>query len=362
MKRTIKIVGTVVAETGVTVVRPNDNFLGGGYSDKTSRLPRAGAKRQDAPVYIPGASLRGKLRRAAQDRIETYLKAGDDAPVFSISEHYMLRQGVDITGEVVKEKSAGTINKESGLRALNPFISLFGRWRLSGHTGVFGLHPVNPDCLMVDGKGARSNDFIRSPERIGLLSKEEQTKLQQLLEEDALASLEMGPLNDKIKEIKKSLKLTSETSERDKLSQEIESLQQEVKAIKGNKTNREAIQRPLDGYEVIKPGTIFEHEILLQNTNDDELGLFIETMAEFTRDPRIGGHLNHGYGTLSMKYDVTTFPELADEPVVLGTIEVSSKGFKVTDLTSDNVLLNARKLFVEKVRNDQYDFGKFLLD
>jgi CRISPR/Cas system CSM-associated protein Csm3 (group 7 of RAMP superfamily) len=362
MKQTIKFTGTIVAETGVTIVRPNDNFMGGGLSEKTSRLPRAGAKRQDTDVFIPGSTLRGAIRRAAQCRVEAHLMGDELAPIFSLSEHYMLRQGVDITGAAVNEKSAGTIDKEASLRRSNPLLSAFGRWKLAGHVGIYGLHPVNKDCVMVDGKGARSNDFIRTPERIGLLSTEDQAQLNTLLEEDALASLEMEPINNQVKELKKTLKLTSETDAKDALNIEIAELNAQVKGIKDNKTNREAIQRPLDGFEAIIPGTVFEHKMMLQNSSTDELGLFLEALAEFSRDPRIGGHHNHGYGVISMKYDVTTFPRLADEPILIGEVTVSKDGIKITDLTTDNTLLNARKAFIQNLNNGQYDFGRFLLD
>ena len=362
MKQTIKFTGTIIADTGVSVSRPNDNFMGGGHSDKVSRLPRTGSKKQDTGVYIPGATLRGKLRRAGQDRIAAYLKQGVDGPVFSLDEHYMLRQGVDISGETIKERSAGTIDKESSLREANPFLSLFGRWKIAGHLGVYGLHPLSNDCLMVDGKGARSNDFIRTPERIGLLSSDDQAKLQLLLEQDAVASLEMEPIKAKVKELKKEIKNTSEISERDAINVQIEELEQQQKAIKDNKISREAIQRPLDGYEMVKPGTSFEHQMILQNSTADELGLFIESLAEFARNPQVGAHASHGCGRVSMSYDITTFPELADEPVLLGKITVNEKGFKLTDLTDDKSLTEARVNLVNKIKSGEFDFGKFLLD
>jgi CRISPR type IV-associated protein Csf2 len=362
MKRTIKLSGTIEAKTGIAITRPNDNFMGGGYTDKTARLPRAGAKRQDTPVFIPGATLLGSLRRAAQNRVEAYLQDENQGPVFDLAEHYMLRQGVDITGNVVKEKSAGTIDKESPLRSENPFISLFGRWRLSGHCSVSGLYPINNDCLVVDGKGARSNDFIRTPERIGLLTPQEQEKLQKILEDDASASLEITPINEQIKTLKKAIKLTTEADEKMKLQHEIDAMQQQITQVKNNKSTREAIQRPLDGYEAIKPGTVFNHEIILQNVTEDELGLFLEALAEFTRSPKIGGHSNHGYGQISMNYELTTFPRLEDHPIKLGSIEVSDKGFILSDLTDDKYLEQSRNAFVTKIKKNEFDFGKYLLD
>ena len=360
-KRTIKFSGVVTAETGITVVRPNDNFMGGGYSDKTSRLPRAGSKQTNTLVYIPGSTLRGKLRRCAQERLEKLLKSGnDDGALYDLDTQYMLRQGVDVTGKVVQEKSAGTIDKETDLRMSNPLLSLFGRWKLPGHCCVGGLFPENNDCLMVDGKGARTNDFIRQPERVQLLDADSQKKLLELIEKDAQASIEMKPIEEEIASLKNAKRSTSDKAEKANLDTRIKELEQEIKSIKKSKKT-ETIQRPLDGFEAIAPATLLDNEIVLECVNDYELGLFLQTLSEFARNPRIGGHKNHNYGLISCSYDITTWPELEDKPLLIGKVSISPSGFDLTDLTEDKMLENSVKLFSNSVKQNMFDFTRFLL-
>lgn len=365
-KRTsIKLDGIITTVTGLSINRPNDNFMGGGHSDKMGRLPRTTHKQQNADIFIPGASLRGSLRRAAVSRIRALMAIakGDDAPQFSLAEHYMLVQGTDITNAVVGEKSAGTVDKEEGLRNINPALSLFGRWKLAGHLAVSSLIPDDNECLMIDGKGVRTNDFIRTPENITLLSADEQANVRKILEGDALASKEIEPIKSDIAELKKNIKLESDAQEKDKLKQQIATLEQEIKLVKENKKiGGEAIQRPLDGYEAIKPGTEIPHQLNLQRVNDSELGLVIEMLAEFAREPVFGGHKNHGYGRISMKYDISHFPVTSDKPIIIGRIVIDDNGFTLEDFTDEKWLEKARNTFKENISNDVYDFGKFLLE
>lgn len=361
-KQTIKFSGVITADTGITVIRPNDNFMGGGYSDKTSRLPRAGRKHQDTDVYIPGSTLRGKLRRCAQERIEKLINGIDASePMFGLDAQYMLRQGVDVTGKVVGEKSAGTIDKESNLRLANPMLSLFGRWKLPGHSCVGGLFPANNDCLMVDGKGARTNDFIREPERIKFLDSDSQAQLMKLVEQDAQASIDMKPIEEKITLLKASRKETSDKDAKNSINEDIKELESQIKDIKANKKT-EAIQRPLDGYEAIRPGTELDNQIVLEGVNEFELGLFLQTLAEFARNPRIGGHKNHNYGWVSCEYEITTWPELEDKPITIGQVKISQEGFELTDLTEDKMLENAVTNFIVAARSKKFDFERFLLN
>lgn len=364
-RNSIKLDGVITTVTGLSINRPNDNFMGGGHSDKMGRLPRTTYKQQNADVFIPGASLRGSLRRAAVSRIRSLIAIakGVDEPQFNLAEHYMLVQGTDITNKVVGEKSAGTVDKEEALRNANPALSLFGRWKLSGHLAVSSLIPDDNDCLMVDGKGVRTNDFIRTPENITLLSADEQANVRKILEGDALASKEIEPIKTDIAELKKSIKLESDNQEKERIKQEIAALELEIKAVKENKKiGGEAIQRPLDGYEAIKPGVEIPHQLNLQRVNDSELGLAIEMLAEFAREPVFGGHKNHGYGRVSMNYDISHFPVTSDKPIVIGKIIINDEGFVLEDFTEEKWLENARKTFKENINNDAYDFGKFLLE
>jgi hypothetical protein len=366
-RQTIKLKGRITAVTGLSISRKDDNFPGGGFSKDLRRLPRAGVKMQTTPVFITGATLRGALRRSALTRIRQHIitSTGVEKP-FDLATHYMLSQGVDITGQSKNEKSNQVVGAEDALRESNPLLSMFGRWKLPGHMSVDSLHPTmqtdkNP-CFYVEGAGARTNDFVRSPELVGTLSEDGQNELRKLLLEDEVASLDTQPLRKQLEELALLRRNSSDRDEKAAIKQQEDSIKLEIKEIdKQQKGGREAIQRPLDGFECIKPSTEFEHQMILQQGNEDEIAILLEMLSEFSRNPVIGGHQNLGCGTIVMTYDISIFPLLADKPVTIGRVVVDSTGFTLDDYTQNKVLEKARVNFVKKLTQNSFDFGKFLL-
>lgn len=359
MKQTYILDGFVTALSPITVTRPDDTFAGGGHSEDLSRLPRVGAKRQDTTAYLPGATFRGKLRRACQDRIIKRLSSTGQPATFSLSEHYMQRQGVDTTQKTAKEKSDGLIDGEKKLREKNPLLSLFGRWKLSGHLSISGLIPSTDNCIFIDGDGVRTNDFIRSPEKINLLTAGEQKQLKLIMQEEAQASIVINEIKDTIKQLKKDLKNAGD-AEKEAIKEKINKLEQSIVTKKDNKKVKESIQRPLPGYECFKPDTNFTSKISLFNATEHELGLFIETMSEFAQEPRIGGHRSADCGSISLEYDIKIFPELADNPIKIGTLRIDETGFTLIDDTENKELEKARENFIKALGENQFDFTEFL--
>jgi CRISPR/Cas system CSM-associated protein Csm3 (group 7 of RAMP superfamily) len=366
-RHTIKLKGTVTAVTGINISRKDDNFAGGGFSKDLGRLPRAGAKTQHTPVFIQGASLRGALRRAALSRIRQHINVAlnEDKP-FDLATHYMLSQGVDITGKAKGEKSMQVVGAEDELRNKNPLLSLFGRWKMAGHISVDSLHPKfqseKSPCFYVEGAGARTNDFVRSPELVGVLSETEQEELKKLLSDDEIASKDTQPLRQLIDELDTQRKQSQDRDEKASLKQEVDELRLQIKEIdKEQKGGREAIQRPLDGFECIKPNTEFDHQILIQRANEDEIAITLEMLSEFSRNPVIGGHINLGCGTISMDYEISTFPPLSDKPIILGQVTINKDGFTLVDYTANKVLENARANFIKKLADSSFSFDKFLI-
>src|SRR5690554_1583408 len=110
------------------------------YFGMEQRLPRT----PHGQVFLNGGTLRGPLRKAGLRMLIRELAKAHDKPldgIFKRAEMYMLGEGVDITRQVNGE-STGTSHDpraEAYLRSANPFLSLFGRWKLAGYLEVGAL-------------------------------------------------------------------------------------------------------------------------------------------------------------------------------------------------------------------------------
>jgi CRISPR type IV-associated protein Csf2 len=293
---------------------------------------------------------------------------GEKTP-WSVDTHYMLTQGVDTTNQTLNEKVSGIVSVESELREQNPFLSLFGRWRLPGHLGMDNAIPVTDGtgetCLYVHGRGARSNDFVRTPSQVAFLSVDEAKRLKEMVEQDALAAQETGDIDDQIKLLKKDYQATKDQDEKRELGEQLNVLQAKKKDVKAaKKGSQESIQRPLEGFEAIKPGTRLKHKMMIQNASDMELGLYLATLREFARNPYVGGHRSLGCGEISGVWSVSYWPEDEVAPISLGEIKLSSSGFEVIDSPDSKLLTNSLKCWddtAQKLVDAGINFERFML-
>ncbi|KXS55435.1 MAG: CRISPR type aferr-associated protein csf2 [Marinobacter sp. T13-3] len=370
-KQTYRFSGAITAVTGLTVTRPDDTFASPPNSPfrlsrKAGRLPRMGALREDSPVYFPATSLRGAIRRAGRNLVRRAViqATGEETP-WSVDTHYMLTQGVDTTNQTLNEKVAGAIGVENDLRDENPFLSLFGRWKLPGHLGIDNALPRHQNCVYVEGKGARSNDFNRDPDQVKFLSVEEAKRLKDVLEQDALAAEEAGDIDGQIRQLKKDISALTDKDEKAEVNEQIKALEAKKKAVKSAKAgSQESIQRPIEGFEAIQPGTTMDHRMLVQNATDLELGLFLACLRELARNPVVGGHRSLNCGEIRGEWTVRYWPETETQPIVAGTVSLSSEGFEVQDNTDDAVLtgaLNAWDAAAKDPAGHKLNFERFLL-
>lgn len=356
--QTFSIKGHVTAVTHLTVNRPDDNFPSQGQSEKLRRLPRAGAKSVDTPVYFPASSLNGALRRAGEEVIRRAVVAatGDETP-FSIDHVFMLVQGVDTTKELLAElKTSGLVEEELALRNANPFLSLFGRFGVAGHWGVHDLmlapESAEGSVVYVNGNGARSNMWTRTPNKIVNLTEEDRKRLLRILIDDALKAKDIKASKEEVELIKKQLRLAATEDEKKSIKTSIETIKSDIESTKLTKEGAsETILRKLEGYECIAPGTVMTHSMIATNVTPIEMGLLIETLAEFSRDPRVGGHSRQGAGEIMATWDVSIRPVGSWKSIVVGRIKMSREEFSIEDLTEDKFLSNAVEEFNRAMAN-----------
>lgn len=313
---------TFIFDGQLTAVEPLTVTIKGAMGGK---LPRNGGI--DSPAYWPATTIRGALRHAAHRVALRYNKDNGHKP-FDLAEHFLLAQGVDIVGDVAAPVD-GEVDGDRHLREGNPMISIFGLWGLSSKANIGNAFPVTPDSTAMFGGGARTIMFERSPELLDTLDQTERDRLQVILKEQAMASVDIAEIKAKSSELKKKLKTCSAEEKKD-IFNELSVLDAEIQARKDAKTEaRESIRRPIDQYEAITAGTVMEHRIGLKGVNMIELGFFLAALLEFARSPRMGGHLAHGCGLVSGSWEVKTWQPKSMVPVTVGKVEFDQDGFRL---------------------------------
>ncbi len=318
------------------------------------RLPRNGAFRDDVEPYFPASSIRGALRNAAH-RVAlrmAKIQTGLEHP-FSLDDHFMLAQGVDSAKQLDGENGMGETDMGESLRAVNPMLSIFGRWGLESRLAVgHGIPTGKEQCWGMFGGGARTIMFERDARLLDELQPGDSDRLEAILLEQAESSADVAELKKEIAGLKKLIRGATE-EERSDYNQQIKAIEERIKSRKQEKSGPvESIRRPLDQYEAFKAGAELKHHMNLRAASEEELGLFLLTLREFAREPQLGGHKAHNCGVIEAQWTVTTWPEDADAPVELGRIALSNTGFVV----EGKQLENAIKAFNAGAKG--YDFKK----
>lgn len=339
---TIIMKGHIVAEGHLTVSRPNS---------PKGRMPRL----PNGTTYFPSSSLNGLWRHAAHEAIVLYREKHSRSKL-SLDAHYMLASGVD-TGRVVKSSDSGEVRpgEELAIRAKNPLISLFGRWKLAGNLCMGDAIAASQDVIIQQGDGSRSHPFRRRPELTHFVLDYEMDRLSAILNADSESSEMIKPLEGRIKELKSAMRGAS-ADVKAGFQSEISELEGKIKDIKGSREGAsESIQRPLDTYEAIAAGSILEHELRIQGGAEMELGAFLWTTRHVASRPYVGGHKRSGLGRLSGEWSVSKYELGANGPETIGTMRFDDSGFHL----EGQVLTSALKAFEDALDDETIVMDQF---
>ena len=310
--KTVQFNGTITTLSPVTVSLPDVS----GMARTTQGLP-----------MIPASTLRGLLRHSAHEAM-AYLshQAGRN---LTVDQHYMLAAGVD-TARVIKDGAATKVGHTAALRAKNPMLSVFGRWGLAGRLGVGSAVAQDANCLIIMGNGSRHHPFNRNPGLTDCVPVEELDYLQQILMADSQASESTSDLKDEEKALKKEVRGAS-AERKAEINARLAEIAAIIREVKDERVgSREAIQRPLDGFEAIDAGHQLSHRMTLQNPTDQELHLVLWAIAIASHQPMVGGHRNLGCGYIAGDWTITSQSLGEGKPVELGKVGFNDEGFFCT--------------------------------
>ncbi|MCE0759467.1 hypothetical protein LWH94_09650 [Marinobacter sp. G11] len=364
--QTLVLNGKVTAVSPLAVGRPKDDF---GEKLEPTRLPRAGAKAEKTPVYFPGSTLSGTLRRACRDLVReaTVLATGDEKP-FSIDVHYMLTQGVDTSsnGGTNQNPSLGFIFSERDLRSVNPMLSLFGRWKMPGHLSISDMTPNEPNekCVFIHGQGVRTEDFSRDPSQTAFIKPDEMERLKKILVDDHAKQGEIREEKAKQQALRRQLRDAAGDGEKASIKKQLNKIEESIARLENDKEgSKTSIQHLMRGYEAIIPGTEMDHKFVLSNATDIEIGLFIDTLLRFSEKPFLGAHFRNGCGEVRAEWDVMTRTPGALRSETIGRVALSFGEFELEDYTDDKVLEKSFEVWQnakQDIKAAGLDFTKFL--
>lgn len=330
----IKFIGNITTVAPVSVSLPN-----------VKGMPR----NTHNSAYIPASSIRGMFRHVAHFALATLLE--EKKEFLTVDQHYMLASGVDTARKLKLGGGYETIGKNSNVRQKNPLISLFGNFTVAGNLKVGNaIAAPNEDVIITLGNGARNHPFNRNNQLLGLVQENELSYLQEVMNADALASLEVSEIKAEIAKLNKENKTA--TPEEKKLNiVKIDEYNEQIRSTKDARVGAsETILRPLDGFEAIDEGVVLSHRMRLSNPSSEELAFFFWVLHKASSNFQIGGHENLGCGEIHAEWTVTETSYSTINPKTIGSIKIDDNGVTITGFEFDY------ENFEQHILDGKFDF------
>jgi hypothetical protein len=321
--------------------------------------PGAGQEIPTTPSGTPmlyGNTLRGPLRHIGYKVIRDLLAKAQgvsESDIFELADAYMLGIGFDMTNAVGDEDSKNIEPlAEVKLRESNPFLGLFGRWKLRGFAEVSPLIGDEAAQTMTYGAGSRRDPFEADGEEAQFLSEADRQMLVGIKSGDAAIHEQIMALNQAIKEHKRQIVHVDDKDEKKKINSKIRDLESQVKELKGSKAGgKESVKHPFDGFPALAPNSRLSSKITVASGSEVELGLLLLILRAFARSPFLGGHRANGCGEVRFEYQVSLWEADTDAPTILGTV---SGGLDEGFVIDGDTLRDALDSFVANIQS--FDF------
>ena len=254
-------------------------------------------------VYLPAGQLRGRIRHEAALAV----MRGKDEKV-KLEEAYMLALGQDLRPEEDEAPEEIRLGDQLKLRAANPFLDLFGTWKLSSRLYVSHLMPdqnVQPDTLRSIRRDLDTNEDIMNE-----LDDGEQDKMYERQATQAVAS-KVGKF---IEIAERELKLAKRAKDKvkvDELEAKIAELKAQKKTQKGEDESDNT--KHLVTYFVIPAGIMLRGKLTIEHPKPTDLSTLIAAFSGISVKPFFGAQRARGCGEVrgTVTFRTTTGETLA---------------------------------------------------
>lgn len=302
------------------------------YPEMNGKLPRT----PHGEAFLNGGTLRGPLRKAALRAMRRLLAQAEGVSehgLLSLTDEYMLGSGIDRTREVNNERDNGADPVgEQYLRAFNPLLSLFGRWNLPSRLECSEMR-TDASNVIIAGQGVRQDQFVRDPNSVELLSDEDRETLLREARSARESAKSIKAIRKEISKVKRAYGVAADAGDKTevkRLGVELNTLQEKEEDTRAEREGAEqSIQHPLSGFEAIAPGSPLSVRLGLVNGDQASLGILLQALAEFAREPVLGAHRNIGAGLVSGHLEVYRWPTGQLEATKIGEVSFNDLGCRI---------------------------------
>ena len=280
---------------------------------KCARLPRMAMLSAAGPldtVFVPGATIRGKLRHACAD---AWLER--ERPVDYL--RYLALKVGGVKGAA--EETRVGLRARRDFLAREPFLDLFG----AGDSAIGWIHsrldvgaalPVEPtQAAMLNG--ARG-DTAQDPIVFEVLDESEHDRVRESVGANRRRSQAAGRVRACARDLEQAKRSGQDTAALERRLAEAEraahAAAEAQVALVGSAVS---LPLPLGGYEAIPPGTALAHRMFFRHVSQIQMRLFMAGLARFAQDPRFGARRAQGCGRVCMEYRIKRIEGLAARPV-----------------------------------------------
>ena len=254
-------------------------------------------------VYLPAGQLRGRIRHEAALAV----MRGKGEKV-KLEEAYMLALGQDLRPEEDEAPEEIRLGDQLKLRAANPFLDLFGTWKLSSRLYVSHLMPdqnVQPDIVRSIRRDLDTNEDIMNE-----LGDGEQDRMYERQAMQSGAS-KVGKFIEIAERELKVARRAKDKAKIDELELKIAELKAQKKSQKGEDESDNT--KHLVEHFVIPAGITLRGKVTIQNPKPADLNTLIAAFGGISVKPFFGAQRARGCGEVrgSVTFRTTTGETLA---------------------------------------------------
>jgi len=228
-------------------------------------------------------------------------------------------EGADADAQASAEARAQHAHtlKFAFVREKNPIVALFGTLDVPGSVECSHAIDSSPEPVRAqEFRGVRANDLRRNPNVTQMLAPgalDDFIARQTQAARRSALKREIETLDKEVRKLEKSGK-----------SDDAKALRERKAALESQMRDSRVVQLSLPNlaYEAIPPGTVLSHEWMLRRVSEVELALFLQSLALWALDPKLGGHRAHGLGRVSAYWAVSVRRPLSTKLESFGSLTI----------------------------------------
>lgn len=239
-------------------------------------------------VYIPAPQFRGRLRHEA-----ALAELRARPAKVKLEEAYMLALGQDLDPEEDDEPEAIRLGDQIKFRRDNPFLDLFGTWKVASRLCVSNLLPelnIMPDRVSHIRRDLDSNEDLME-----LLDAEEQNRMYDRQSKQAMAS-KVGTLIKQAETALKAARRQRDTGLIDQLEAKLNELDELKKQQKGDDESDNT--KHLVELQVIPAGIDLVGKIIVEGPRISDLKYLTQAFETLSLKPMMGAQRARGCGEI----------------------------------------------------------------